>query len=181
MQKFAELVNNIDFYKLISESRKVFGPYRRNDNRQIVIIINDDKTRRTVSYPKFLMEEHLGRVLDPNLDTVDHIDRNHDNNDINNLQLLERKEHSALDTRRVKLIDCVCSLCNKKFQRSPRLIRDKSKKGARGIFCSRSCAGRYARKLQLKQIKKFPKQKPIKSEYYRRIKAFINYYFNKYG
>ena len=37
---------------------KIYGPYtRKEDNRQHVIIIDGEK-RRTVSYPKFLMEQH---------------------------------------------------------------------------------------------------------------------------
>lgn len=153
---------------------KIHGPYKREDGRQIVIVIEDDGTRRTVSYPKWILELQLGRKLDPNLETVDHIDFNFDNNNLDNLRIVPRAEHSSDDTRRVKLVKFTCPWCKKEFERSPRLVRDKAKKGKAGPFCSRGCAGKYSRKLQLKLIDKFDTQPVIDSEYYRKkhVKAF---------
>lgn len=147
---------------------KVHGPYKRQDGRQIVIIIENNGKRRTVSYPKWLMELQLGRKLDPNMETVDHIDSNFENNDISNLRLVPRDEHSADDTRRVKPVTFTCAWCDKDFERSPRLVRDKAKKNKAGPFCSRSCAGKYSRMFQLKLIDKFDTQPVIDSEYYKR-------------
>jgi hypothetical protein len=42
-----------------------------------------------------LMETHIGRRLEPN-EVVHHIDHNRANNDLSNLQLMTRSEHSAL-------------------------------------------------------------------------------------
>lgn len=147
---------------------KVFGPYKRPDGRQIVIVVENNGKRRTVSYPKWLLEMQLGRKLDPNLETVDHIDSNFDNNDLSNLRIVERREHSGDDTRRVKNLDLNCAWCNNEFQRSPRLIRDKAKKQKAGPFCSRNCAGKYSRMLQLKLIDKLGPQQHVESEYYKR-------------
>jgi hypothetical protein len=147
---------------------KVHGPYKRRDGRQIVIIIENNGSRRTVSYPKWIMEIQLGRRLDPNLETVDHIDSNFENNNINNLRLIPRKEHSEDDTRRVKLVKFKCAWCDKEFERSPRLVRDKSRKNKAGPFCSRTCAGRYSRMLQLKLVEKMDSQPLIESEYYKK-------------
>jgi hypothetical protein len=146
----------------------VHGPYKRQDGRQIVIVIDHNGKRRTVSYPKWLMELQLGRKLDPNLETVDHMDSNFDNNDLSNLRIVPRDQHSADDTRRVKLIKFTCAWCDKEFERSPRLIRDKAKKNKAGPFCSRNCAGKYSRMLQLKLIDKMDSQKAVDSEYYKR-------------
>lgn len=147
---------------------KVHGPYKRRDGRQIVIVIEKNNKRRTVSYPKWIMEMQLGRKLDPNLETVDHIDSNFDNNDISNLRLVPRDEHSGDDTRRVKNVKFECAWCDKEFERSPRLIRDKAKKNKAGPFCSRGCAGKYSRQLQLKLIDKMDSQQAVDSEYYKR-------------
>lgn len=147
---------------------KVHGPYKRQDGRQIVIVVELNGTHRTVSYPKWLMEMQLGRKLDPNLETVDHIDSNFDNNDLSNLRIMPRDQHSTEDTRRVKLVKFTCAWCNKEFERSPRLIRDKAKKNRAGPFCSRACAGKYSRMLQLKLIDKFDTQKAVDSEYYKK-------------
>ena len=149
-------------------SFKVHGPYKRKDGRQIVIIVENNGQRRTVSYPKWLMELQLGRRLDPNLETVDHIDSNFDNNNLDNLRLVPRDQHSSDDTRRVKLVKFTCGWCNKEFERSPRLVRDKSRKNKAGPFCSRTCAGKYSRMLQLKLIEKLSPQPMVSSEYFKK-------------
>lgn len=153
---------------------KIHGPYKQKNGRQFVIVIEDDGQRRTVSYPKWLLELQLGRKLDPNLETVDHIDSNFDNNSLDNLRLMPRDEHSSDDTRRVKLVKFKCAWCKNEFERSPRLVRDKARKNKAGPFCSRKCAGQYSRKLQLKLIDKFDVQPVVDSEYYKKkyVKAF---------
>lgn len=138
------------------------------------------------------MEIQLGRKLDPNLETVDHIDSNFENNDMNNLRIVPRDQHSADDTRRVKPVKFTCAWCDKEFERSPRLIRDKARKNKAGPFCSRNCAGKYSRQLQLKLIDKFDSQKAVDSEYYKKkyvvatapaisIDYFIDYMCDVWG
>jgi hypothetical protein len=146
----------------------VYGPYKVHDGRQIVVLI-DKKSgkRRTVSYPKWIMEKHLGKELDRDQGTVDHWDSNIDNNSLDNLRVIDRKEHSRQDTRRVKNQKFNCAWCKKEFERSPRLIRDKSKKKSGGPFCSRKCSGTYNRMLQLKLVDRLPPQPYVESEYYK--------------
>lgn len=150
----------------------VYGPYSRKNSRQIVIVVDNKGVRRTVSYPKWILECQLGRPLDQDLETVDHIDSNFLNNDLNNLRIMPRDEHSAEDTRRVKNVKFNCAWCQKEFERSPRLIRDKAKKNKAGPFCNRACAGKYSRMLQLKLIDKFDAQQAVDSEYYKKKYAF---------
>lgn len=145
----------------------VYGPYARDNGRKLVILIDKNGVRRTVSYPKWLVEVHLGRRLSED-ETIDHWDSNFENNDMSNLRIVPRAEHSADDTRRVKLIKLECAWCAKEFERSPRLLRDKAKKGKAGPFCSRPCAGKFSRMLQLKLIDKFDTQPAMDSEYYKR-------------
>lgn len=156
---------------------KVYGPYKKENGRQIVIVVDHNGNKRTISYPKWIMELQLGRPLDKDLETVDHWDSNFDNNSLDNLRLMPRSEHSENDTRRVKLVKFKCAWCDKEFERSPRLIRDKAKKNKAGPFCSRGCAGKYSRRLQLNLIDKFDSQKAIDSEYYKKkyITASIDF------
>ncbi len=154
---------------------KVYGPYKReSDGRSVVVVVDDNGESQTISYPKWLLEMQLGRKLDPNTETVDHWDSNKENNDLSNLRIVPREEHSADDTRRVKPVKFNCAWCKKEFERSPRLVRDKARKNKAGPFCSRKCAGQYSRKLQLKLIDKFDVQPVIDSEYYKKkyITAF---------
>lgn len=73
---------------------KVYGPYTRKDGRKHVIIYDTEtQSRRTVSYPRYLMEQHLGRELLPE-EQVDHINEDFTDDRIENLQLLSRAENN---------------------------------------------------------------------------------------
>lgn len=77
------------------ENYKVFGFYVRKDNRKIVILQSlEDSKLKTVSYPKFLIEQHLGRYLTKD-ETVDHINADFTDDKIENLQILSRAENAA--------------------------------------------------------------------------------------
>jgi hypothetical protein len=180
VQTHHDLFDKISLYV---EASKTYGPYARPDGRKIVIIINDDGSRRTVSWPKRIMEQHLGRQLHPDNETVDHIDGNFDNNKIDNLRVVPRAEHSGDDTRRVKMLKMKCVYCDKDFERSPRLVRDKSSKGKHSSFCSRECAGKYSREVQLGKREKLPPLPPPASEYYKRknLAASMEHLISKYG
>jgi len=95
--------------------KKVHGPYLRKDGRKHVIICYYDGTKRTVSYPKYLMELKLGRRLDKDLETVDHIDGDLTNNDINNLEILTRRKHAKKDAWYAKEIKCNCPYCGNRY------------------------------------------------------------------
>jgi hypothetical protein len=164
---YGQILKLAEDYCLKAEADKIFGPYRKQDGRQIVIIKKDDGTNKTMSYPKFLLQEHLQRTLGDD-ETIDHKNFDFNDNRIENLQILPRAEHSEGDTRRVKLIKLKCQMCDKDFERSPRLMRDKSKRNVGGWFCGRSCAGKYSRQRQLGKIDKLPSPEHTSSEYYRK-------------
>lgn len=42
---------------------KVYGPYKWKDGRWRVILKNLKQKQKTVSYPKYIVELHLGRYL----------------------------------------------------------------------------------------------------------------------
>ena len=95
------------------EDYKVYGPYKRRDGRQHVIL-KKDKIKITVSYPKYLMELHIGRKLLEN-ETIDHIDRDVNNNNFNNLRIIDKVKHEREDVIRNKDIKVKCSWCGKAF------------------------------------------------------------------
>ncbi len=130
--------------------KKVHGPYMRKDNRQHVVIVYTDDTKRTVSYPKYLMEQHLGRELDPKLETIDHIDKNPLNNDLSNLQVLTLSEHAELDAKcyRYHELTLTCVQCNLIFTRTTRNVRSNANKKRAGPFCSSKCSGLYGSNVQ---------------------------------
>lgn len=126
---------------------KVLGPYTKNDGRQFVIVYYEKSRRRFVSYPKHIMEQHLGRQLDPDQETVHHKDGNFLNNAMDNLEILARQDHSAHDARKIKSWTAICPWCGVEFHLSASQIAREAcrkKHGRAGPFCSYSCTGKYA-------------------------------------
>lgn len=128
---------------------KVYGPYTRKDGRKHVILI-DNKKRRTVSYPRYLMEQKLGRTLTDD-ETVDHIDGDFTNDDPSNLRVISRKINALIGAKRLKSQTFACPMCGTKFTKSGRALSDaitNAKRGKAGPFCSRRCQGRYGTDIQ---------------------------------
>lgn len=136
-----EIINTAPYFNM-----KMYGPYLGIDNRLRIQLVDYNGKQRRMSYPKFLMEIHLGRTLDID-ETIDHIDKNPLNNEISNLQILSRAQHSALDIKRVKDTEATCIWCNASFVIKGSAIRNRNRKTASG-FCSRKCSGQYGAELQ---------------------------------
>lgn len=136
---------------MVYENCKFYGPYlSKKDKRLRCVLVFPNGKKRTVSYPKYLMEVHLDRYLEEN-ETVDHIDGNPLNNEIGNLQILTRGLHAFLDARRNKDIVVTCKYCGKKFIIKGFLIhnRNRTDRPNTGYFCSKSCSGKYGKLVQL--------------------------------
>ena len=125
---------------------KVYGPYKRKDGRQHAVIVRDDGTKQTKSYPRHILETKLGREL-LSEETVDHINNDFTDDNPDNLQILSRADNAkkAMALKPSQLGTFTCPLCLVSFTRAIRAVRhnqgDQSKAGP---FCSRSCAGRYS-------------------------------------
>ncbi|RLG01693.1 hypothetical protein DRN58_01225 [Thermococci archaeon] len=146
---------------------RVYGVYWNKDGRSRVAVIFPNGKKKTVSYPKFLMEVKLGRFLEKN-ETVDHIDGNPRNNDYSNLRILKRDDHAKVEVKRLKRMQFKCPMCGKTFWLSGKKLHDaiwNRKRGKVGPFCSKSCAGRYSNFVQHGKMKKL-KIKEIKPKYY---------------
>ena len=127
--------------ELVSKT-KVYGPYTRKDGRQHVILYKDG-VRTTVSYPKYLLEQKLGRKLESH-ETCDHIDNDPTNNSLDNLQVLSRldniRKRAALTPK--ELGTFTCPVCKCSFTKPMAYVRHNRKQNKSGPYCSRSCAGK---------------------------------------
>lgn len=128
----------------------IYGPYKRNDGRMHVILINGP-IRKTLSYPKYLVELSIGRQL-LETETVHHVDGDFTNNEIENLQILNKDEHSRLHAtiyQDENICNCVeCGdeiILNRKQQRT---LKQNRNRGKAGPFCSKKCSGIYGTKIQ---------------------------------
>lgn len=142
-------------------SEKIYGPYTGKDGRQRVIIHQENGKKRTVSYPKFLVESLIGRQLLDD-ETIDHIDGNFSNNVLSNLRIVYRKQHCYEDAIRIKpeIYTRVCVMCGKEIE------YDTSKRVQRINFCSRQCSGKYGKYIQNGSVKIILPLKP-KPKYHR--------------
>jgi hypothetical protein len=128
---------------------KIHGPYihttGKAKGRRYLNIINDNGSKTTVMYARYLMEQHLGRKLLPS-ETVDHIDNDKTNDAILNLQILTssanaKKHHASIGTR-ITWLDLLCEYCGISFKRNARYERHNKKLGKIGTFCGHSCSGK---------------------------------------
>lgn len=124
---------------------KVYGPYETNPGRYIVSIL-EGKRLRTMSYPRWLMQQHLGRELLPE-EHVDHINNDHTDNRLENLQLLTNAENSKKYREHVGLaaeyFTFKCPVCGNEAAKLRSTVRhNQDKCGGQGPYCSRSCASK---------------------------------------
>lgn len=124
---------------------KIYGPYKRKDGRKHVVIVYEDGSKTTKSYPRLLMENHLGRELLPE-ETVDHINHDFTDDRIENLQLLSFEENAkkemARPERQRKLYTFICPCCGKTAEKYLNQVSGNWKKKREGPYCSRKCAGK---------------------------------------
>lgn len=93
---------------MLYENCKIYGPYKWKDSRERLAIVYPDGKHSSVSYPKYLMEQHLGRYLLPE-ETVDHIDKDFSNHNFDNMRVINRSEHVVEDVIRKKSYDICMS------------------------------------------------------------------------
>jgi len=125
---------------------RIYGPYQAKDKRYRCLIKHDDGTKTTISYPRLIMENYLGKILLPEQD-VHHKDGNVENNDISNLKVILKSEHVRNHSiKYTESINVLCFYCGVIFILLPiRQMRRKQeeKRGKSGPFCSRICSGKY--------------------------------------
>ena len=116
-----------------------------------------NKINKTVtSYPRIIMSNFLGRELLKTED-VHHKDGNPLNNEIENLEVLDHKEHDRMHATRYFDKQMICPICNKEFtwtakrQSTASRNRNKKERNNDGPFCSRRCAGINNQRIQVEK------------------------------
>lgn len=134
----------------MGENPKVYGPYSTRDGRKIILLyyppFGKAGKRKTVSYARWIMEQHLGRALRTE-ETVDHINEDRTDDRIENLQILTRIENNqkSIYFRYGDPYETfICFECGKEGKQKKHDIQHNRKKGKKGPFCSRQCAGRFS-------------------------------------
>jgi hypothetical protein len=126
---------------------KMYGPYEGQRGRRHVIFYDPETgKRRTQSYARFLMEQHLGRELGRD-EHVDHINEDCTDDRIENLQVLSPGDNSrkhvvaAGKSKRMKSFNC--PVCGSGFSIPRRRWLDNQvRQGKAGPYCSKSCAAK---------------------------------------
>jgi len=137
------------------KTMKVINIYTCPDGRVRAYCRDDNNNVKIVSYPRILMEEKLGRPLEPYED-VHHIDGNKLNNSIDNLALINHGDHQKMhmehDTKYHNK-EMTCDVCGKTFIWTIKSQRnyycDLNRGKNRIISCSRKCSSYYGRQEQL--------------------------------
>lgn len=106
-----------------------------------------------MSYPKYLMEQELGRSLAPN-EEVHHKDENPLNNDLSNLEIRLHGEHQAEHSTKYRDIMTTCGWCGREFlwtgiQQSRFYSNQRLRHTTSSVpFCSKQCAGKHNQHIQ---------------------------------
>lgn len=127
------------------EECKLYGPYNfKKDGRLRAILVYPNGKKKLISYPKYIYEKYFNVELKED-ETIDHIDSNPLNNNIDNLRVVKRTEHAYNDVLRNKDVIYKCDMCGEIFTIKGKDLRNRTRKDRKNTahFCSRKCAGKY--------------------------------------
>lgn len=124
--------------------------YKCKDGRYRVYLKD---TKQVISYPKYLVEQSLGRKLNDD-EQVHHKDEDPSNNDISNLEIRMLGEHQRQHSKKYfdKIITCkwcgIPFLWTAKQQRNFHVNQKRKGLSDENPFCSKKCVGQYGRFIQ---------------------------------
>jgi hypothetical protein len=97
---------------------------------------------------RVVMENYLGRLLNEN-EVVHHKDENKKNNNIDNLELMDRVEHVSYHGKMQgkSMVLLKCPYCEKKFTKQKR--QTFLRKPSEFTCCGRKCMGKISKYIQL--------------------------------
>ena len=111
-------------------------------------------TKQVVSYPRYLIEQTLGRKLKDN-EQVHHKDGNPLNNNIDNLEIRLLGEHQREHSKKYFDKITACEWCNTDFlwtaKQQSMFYRNQKRRNffTEKPFCSKKCAGQYGKFVQM--------------------------------
>lgn len=126
--------------------------YHSKEGRWFYLLERPDGTKTSTSVARYNLAVKLGRLLAPN-EQADHIDGDKTNDSPDNLQILSAAENNAKAREQLGItagyVMLECPECFKVFERR----RHKTHLGKGGAFtaCSRVCAGKIRRAMQLEK------------------------------
>lgn len=121
--------------------------YHKKEGRRYAVLVPIDKTknikRTTISYARYLMSVKEKRFLNKDED-VDHIDEDKTNDDINNLQILSKKDNIVKGNKRngVQMVELKCPNCGMIFHKRKGKTHLTKNRG-NYTACSRKCASAF--------------------------------------
>jgi len=139
--------------------RRIYGPYLDNSNgrKYVRIVWNEDGSHyKTMSYARYLVSLEVGRELTKE-ETVDHVDGNYTNNNIDNLEIVSLSVNIKRAAKGKTFVTLICPECEAVFDREKRqthLGKGKNYKGS-PTACSRSCSVKLQHK-RMKSAKNLP-------------------------
>lgn len=87
---------------------------------------------------RVIVENNIGRLLTSS-EIVHHKDHNKKNNDLDNLEVMDKHTHAKLHAKvGVTFVELECAFCKKTFKREKRQVKGKG-------LCSRSCNAKWNR------------------------------------
>lgn len=125
----------LDLQKPYSDNWRLGYLVINKEQRKTVILYNNPKDRSSVSYARYLMAVHLGRMLTDN-EHVDHINNDRTDDRLENLQILSQAENNRKSSPIKEFFTLKCDYCGIKFTRERRQMHGKHKT----TCCSRKCS-----------------------------------------
>lgn len=140
--EFESLKGDHPIYK--NPEWKIYGPYQNKEDLRRRVIAYDGTRNITISYPKFIMECYLKRLLNKD-EEVHHKNNLEFDDKLSNYEILNGAEHKHLHKNPDQFF--LCPVCNTLFkltgyQISRRATELKRKPNMKGPYCSRSCSGK---------------------------------------
>ena len=130
----------------------------KKDKRSRIVYKDEEGKLHTKSYPRYLMEQKVGRPLKPNED-VHHIDGDVTNNNLDNLEIVLHGEHQKRHNPKTYFDKiAICAYCGKEFlwlakQQQRHYSNSKRRENMQKdkVFCSKQCVGKFGKQEQIRR------------------------------